>query len=130
MGYSSDLTDDEWELISHHFVIYKGHCRPRKHPYRELINGILYVMRTGCQWRMTPNDFPPWDSLYHYYRKWQRDGTWDAIHDELRRKIRLAANKEETPSVAIIDSQSVKTVQKGGKEVMMPVRKSKDANVI
>ena len=123
MSYSTNLSDTEWTLIESYFPVYEGHCRPRKHPYRNLVDGILYVMRTGCQWRLVPNDFPPWDSVYHYYRKWRQDGTWDKIHDGLRRQVRQSEGKEATPSLAIIDSQSVKTVQKGGNAVTMPARR-------
>ena len=128
MSYPSDLSDAEWSLIKAYFPEYAGHCRPRKHAYRDLLNAILYVMRTGCQWRMIPKDFPPWDSVYHYYRKWQRDGTWDTIHNELRQKVRQSVGKEATPSIAIIDSQSVKTVQKGGNAVTTQGRRLKDVN--
>jgi transposase len=79
---------------------------------------------------MIPNDFPPWDTVYHYYRKWQKDETWDQIHNELRQQVRLSNHKSATPSVSIIDSQSVKTVQKGVKEVTMRERKLKAANGI
>lgn len=84
---------------------------------RRIIDAIRYVLGSGCQWRMLPKDYPAWSIVYYYYYSWRKNGKWDEIHDALRRRVRQQAGKNEEPSVAIIDSQSVKTVQKGGSGV-------------
>ena len=80
---------------------------------REVVNGILYVLRSGCPWRMVPHDLPPWQTLYKYFRRWSEDGTWERVHETLRSMAREAEGRNATPSAAIIDSQSVKTTEKG-----------------
>ena len=81
---------------------------------REVVNGVLYVLRGGIPWRMTPHDLPPWGTVWWYFRKWRRDGTWESIKAALRPRVREAEGREAAPSAAIIDSQSVKTTEKGG----------------
>ena len=81
---------------------------------REILNAIFYLLHSGCAWRLLPHDFPPWSTVYHYYRQWRRDGTWETIHDTLREQVHQQEGKEATPTAAIIDSQSVKTTEKGG----------------
>ncbi|WP_265027524.1 MULTISPECIES: transposase [unclassified Wolbachia] len=97
--------------------------RPRKHSIRTMINAIRYMMRTGCQWRQLPKDFPPWKKVYSCNSRLKKSGIWQEIHDFLVKKVREIIGKNETPSVGIIDSQSVKTTQKGDPEDMMLARK-------
>lgn len=83
--------------------------RPLEIARRELVNAILYVLRSGCPWRLLPHDFPRWFTVYSYFRRWKRDGTWEGIHHALRRELRVQVGREPEPSAAVIDSQSVKT---------------------
>ena len=97
--------------------------RPRTVSIREVINAILYVVKTGCQWRALPGDFPNWKTVYTYFLRWRNSGKWKEIHDALREKVRTQAGREPTPSAAIIDSQTVKTSQKGSNAAMMLAKK-------
>jgi putative transposase len=81
---------------------------------REVLNGILYLVRSGCQWRLLPKDFPPWSTVHTYYRRWRKDGTWQQIHETLRQRVRLQAGREPSPRSSAVDSQSVKTTPQGG----------------
>lgn len=121
--YSTDLTDTEWHILQPLIPVAKSGGRPAEYERREIVNAILYVLRTGCQWRLLPHDFPPWKIVYAYFRLWRLDGTWQSIHDRLRRKLRRAAGRHLEASAAILDSQSVKTTEKGGRAATMPPRK-------
>jgi len=112
MSYSSDLRDGDWELIKHHFDT--GNYGNRAiHTRRSLVNGILYVVKTGCQWRMLPKDFPPWKTVYGYFRRLSKLGIWEQVLSDLVRLKRLKSGRNEYPSLLIIDAQSVKTAGKG-----------------
>lgn len=130
IAYPSDLTDSQWKLIEKRIPPAKPGGRYRSVNMREVVSGILYLVRTGCSWRQLPHDFPPWGTVHWYYRCFRFDGTWQKIHDALRDKVRLAAGRKKSPSAAIVDSQSVKTTEKGGPAVTTRARRSTDASGI
>ena len=107
--YPSDLTDEQWPLIKPLIPNADPGGRPRSVDMREVVNGILYLVRTGCAWRHLPHDLPPWGTVHYYYRRFRLDGSWERIHDRLRSRVRRQAGKKPTPSAGVIDSQSVKT---------------------
>ncbi len=112
--YGTDLTDAEWQLITPFLAPKAGPGAPRTVETRAVVDAIFYKLRTGCQWRYLPADFPNWVTVYYYFRKWGDDGTWERINSALRREVRQAAGREAEPSAAIIDSQSTKTTESGG----------------
>jgi len=108
MGYSTDLTDKQWEIIEAIFKSNKGQHFV-EHSKRDLINAVLYLVKTGCQWRLLPNDFPPHDAVWSFYRRAAKSGKWEKAMDCLVKKTREKAGRSPKPSYGIIDSQSVKT---------------------
>src|SRR4030042_6349688 len=104
-NYPSDLTNEQWKLIEPLLPPAKNGGRPRSTDLRQVINGILYLVRTGCSWRMLPRDFPPWPTVHDYYRKYRHDGTWNKIHEALHEQVRINVGREPCPSAAIIHSQ-------------------------
>lgn len=113
-AYPSDVTDEQWELVEPLLGRNGVWGRPRTVDLREVVNAIVYLVRTGCQWRMLPHDFPHPSSVRYYFYKWRDDGTWQELNDTLRDQVRLAENRDVEPTAAIIDSQSVKTTEAGG----------------
>ena len=113
MGYASDVSDTEWRIIHRLLPTSKPGGRPRSTDLRTVVNAIFYVLRSGCAWRMLPQDFPPYSTVYMYFRQWQKDGTWEKLHDVLRDRLRRQEGRQKSPSAAIVDSQSVKTTEKG-----------------
>lgn len=107
--YRTDLTDNQWKLLEPIIPPAKEGGRPRTTDLREVINACLYMLRTGCQWDLLPNDFPPKSTVYEYYSQWASDGTFDEMVNKLREKVRVKAGRNPMPSAGIIDSQSVKT---------------------
>src|ERR1700730_3369239 len=110
--YPSDITDPQWALIEPHLPVYPG-GRPRKTDLRDVVNAIFYLLRTGCQWRYLPKDFPPKSTVWRYFDEWRHNGTLDEIHDVLRRKVRAAEKPYAPRTTASVDSQSVDTPSGG-----------------
>jgi putative transposase len=113
--YPTDLPDEEWKYIEPHMPTPKGHGRPRIHSLREILNAIFYVLRSGCQWRLLPHDFPRWPTVY-YFRKCRIDGTWERINRAIRERLRARSKRNPQPSAGVVDSQSVKSTGVGGEE--------------
>ncbi len=112
--YPTDLSDRQWHCIKDLIPAPKASGRPRRLDMRQVINAILYIVVTGAQWRMLPKDYPTWKSVYHYFRIWRDDGTWQRIHDTLRAAVRRKAGRHKHPTAGSLDSQSVKTTQVPG----------------
>lgn len=113
--YPTDMTDSQWQNIKNN-LDFKIWGRKRKYSIRHIIDAILYVAKAGNQWRMLPNEYPDWQLVYYYFRKWARDGTVKKIHDSMVAKVRAACGREASPSLGLVDSQSVKTMSVTGEK--------------
>jgi putative transposase len=129
--YPSDLTDAEWEVLRPMMPKRKSkRGRPREVSFREILNGIFYLNKEGCQWRAIPKEFGSWKTIYHYFRLWNRNGLWQQINDKMVGQLRKADGREYQPTAAIIDSQSAKTTQKKGRAATTRAKRSRVASVI
>lgn len=111
--YPTDLNDTQWLKIRPYLPAEAKTGRRRAHGWRRILNGIFYLLQSGCSWRMLPSDLPPWKTVYHYFRLWRKDGTWERLNRLLREKVRLQFGKKRQPSATVLDSQSIKTSEGG-----------------
>ena len=114
--YPTDLSDEEWCCIGPHLPEPTGWGRPRLHGLRAILDAVIYVLKSGCSWRLLPRDFPPWKTVYDWFRRWRIDGTWERLNAELRELVRTRSGRSPLPSAAIADSQSAKTTGVGGEQ--------------
>jgi transposase len=130
--YPSDLTDAQWAklevLLCESEARRHAGGRPRKYPLRGVTDAVLYVVKTGCQWRQLPINFPPWQTVYQQFRAWRLQGRWERVTKALREQGRKTGGRSSTPTVAIIDSQSAKTTGKGGRAATTQAKRSKAAS--
>jgi putative transposase len=112
--YPSDLSSSEYAYLEPHLPAPPARGRRWRWSLREILDGIFYIVRTGAQWRALPHEYPPWPTVYWWFRRWRLDGTWERLHAALRERVRVRAGRERQPSAGIIDSQSVKTTAVGG----------------
>src|SRR4030067_2828764 len=105
-AYPTDLNDTEWSVLAPYFSQEQMTGRPREHTYREILNAIFYIVRSGCAWRLMAHDLPPWKTVYTYFRRWRRDGTWERLNAALREVARQRAGRDAKPSAASLDRQT------------------------
>jgi putative transposase len=128
--YPDDITDKEWALIEPTLYNTEPSGRKPKYERREVMNAIFYLVRTGCSWRHLPHEFPPWNVVYTQFTRWRDRGVFEKMHDKVKERVRESLGRNAKASAGIIDSQSVKTTEKGAPKGMMQVRKLKDAKGI
>ena len=114
--YPTDLSNAEWACLEPHLPTLKATGRPRIYSLREILDAVFYIVRSGCQWRLLPHDFPPWKTVYHYFRNWRINGTWEKINRAIRERLRVRLGRNSQPSAGIVDSQSAKTTGVGGEQ--------------
>lgn len=119
--YPSDLSDDQWAVLGP--LIRTATRQPGKIDRRAIVNGIFYQLRTGCQWRYLPREYPNWKTVYSCFWRWQRSGVWDQVLQALQPQARQAPGRGVYPTVAVMDSQSVKTTEKGGHAAMTATKR-------
>src|SRR5919107_4571009 len=115
-SYQTDLSDAEWACLENHLPTPKAIGRPKIHSTREILDAVFYVLRSGCAWRLLPHDLPPWKTVYHYFRIWRLDGTWQKLNTAIRQRLRVRLRRNPQPSAGIVDSRSVKSTGVGGQE--------------
>jgi putative transposase len=115
-NYSTDLTNAEWACLELHVPPPNKRGRPKTHTTREILNAIFYVLKSGCAWRLLPRDFPPWETVYWWFRRWRLDGTFERLNAALRERLRTSLGRNAHPSAAVVDSQSAKTTGVGGEQ--------------
>jgi putative transposase len=115
-SYSTDLSDTEWECLKPHVPPPNKRGRPKTHPSREILNAIFYILKSGCAWRLLPRDFPPWETVYWWFRRWRIDGTFERLNAALREVLPIRSGRDPLPSAGIADSQSAKTTGVGGEQ--------------
>lgn len=126
--YPSDLTEEQWRWVEPLLPAERPGGRHRSVDMRAVLDGILYLVRSGCAWRSLPHDLPPWGTVHFYYRRFRIEGVWASIHDRLRPVVRARSGREASTLIAVIDTQSIKTTEKGGLEAMTRVKRSRAAN--
>lgn len=124
--YPSDLSDEQWRMVAP--ILRRACGRSGRVPRRDLLNAIFYVLRTGCQWRYLPKSYPNWKTVYSCFRRWSLGGVWDQVVEALRVQVRYSQGRTALPTAAVVDTQSVKTSEKGGARAMTAPRRSRGAS--